>query len=120
MSRILSHSPDFTERLITRLRGQEQPKVGFGDFVAVCTDKAGDQWELFPIRGLSADGEVLAVEGEVGGTLAMAAINERPSVVIGVPAHEYPEPAALRAVSWIPFTGLATLRIRLAQLRGHP
>jgi hypothetical protein len=79
MSKLLSHSPDFTERLLARLRDMEQPVIGFRDFVAICTDKASDQWELFPVRGMAADGQVLAVEGEIGSTLSVAAINERPA-----------------------------------------
>ncbi len=116
---VLRQSAAFTEQLLGRLRGQAADPAAVGDFVAVCTDRPGDVWELFPV---SDDGLVdwrgLWVEGEDGGLLAVSAINEREDAVIAVPAAEFADLAPVRALCWIPVTGLAPLRARLHRLRG--
>lgn len=86
-----------------------------GDFAAVCTDLAADTWELFPVALAMTDGTVLQLRDERGALLAFSSVAERETAVV-TPAAKVPDIEAAHALCWLPFDGLAALRVRLAKI----
>lgn len=108
---------EFTDRLLARLTAEPQQRPMRGDYAAVCTDLAADTWELFPIALVMTDGTILQLRGERGELLAFDSVAERDQAVVSN-AMFFPDPADVERLCWLPFNGLAQLRVRLAKLRG--
>ena len=106
---------DFTDRLLARLAAQPKDKPMVGDFAAVCTDLAADTWELFPIALAMTDGTVLQLRDERGALLSFQSVAERETAVV-TPAARFPDLKTVEAICWLPFDGLAALRVRLAKI----
>jgi hypothetical protein len=106
---------EFSDGLLKRLAAQPKARPVSGDFAMVCTDLVADTWELFPIALVMTDGTVLQLYDERGGLLSFERVSEREQGLTAS-AATFPDIEAVRALCWLPFDGLATLRRRLARI----